>query len=70
MGTISPHDRSLRDVLDRADQALYLAKNRGRNQIAIAPVDGSPHVRTRPRQVGPMASNPWHFSAWTQPRTR
>ena len=42
VGTISPHDRSLRDVLDRADQALYLAKNRGRNQIAIAPVDGSP----------------------------
>ncbi|MFY3383079.1 sensor domain-containing diguanylate cyclase [Paracidovorax sp. MALMAid1276] len=27
-------DRSLRDVLDRADQALYLAKHRGRDQIA------------------------------------
>jgi len=27
-------DRSLRDMLDRADQALYRAKNKGRNQIA------------------------------------
>lgn len=27
-------DRSLRDMLDRADQALYLAKHRGRNQVA------------------------------------
>ncbi len=34
VSAIAPADRSLRDVLDRADQALYLAKNRGRNQIA------------------------------------
>lgn len=27
-------DRSLRDMLDRADQALYLAKHGGRNQLA------------------------------------
>ena len=36
MGAIRSTDRSLRDMLDRADQALYLAKNRGRNQIASA----------------------------------
>lgn len=36
VGTVSPKDRSLRDMLDRADQALYHAKNRGRNQIAVA----------------------------------
>jgi diguanylate cyclase (GGDEF)-like protein len=36
VGTINPKDRSLRDMLDRADQALYHAKNRGRNQIAVA----------------------------------
>ncbi len=36
MGAIRATDRSLRDMLDRADQALYLAKNRGRNQIASA----------------------------------
>jgi diguanylate cyclase (GGDEF)-like protein/PAS domain S-box-containing protein len=36
MGAIRTTDRSLRDMLDRADQALYLAKNRGRNQIASA----------------------------------
>ena len=34
LGTCRPSDRSLRDMLDRADQALYLAKHRGRNQIA------------------------------------
>ncbi len=36
LGAIRTTDRSLRDMLDRADQALYLAKNRGRNQIASA----------------------------------
>ena len=34
LGTLSPGDRSLHDLLDRADQALYLAKRRGRNRIA------------------------------------
>src|SRR3990167_4525351 len=29
-----PSDRNLRELLDRADQALYLAKHRGRNQLA------------------------------------
>lgn len=29
-----PGDRSLHDLIDRADQALYLAKHRGRDQIA------------------------------------
>ncbi|MCE1191118.1 MAG: GGDEF domain-containing protein, partial [Acidovorax sp.] len=28
-----PFDRSLRDMLDRADQALYQAKRQGRNRI-------------------------------------
>ena len=35
LGTLSPGDRSLHDLLDRADQALYLAKHRGRNQLAV-----------------------------------
>ena len=34
VGAFRQTDRSLRDALDRADQALYLAKHRGRNQIA------------------------------------
>ncbi len=34
MGAFRQSDRSLRDMLDRADQALYLAKHRGRDQIA------------------------------------
>ena len=35
LGALSPGDRSLHDLLDRADQALYLAKRRGRNQLAV-----------------------------------
>ena len=34
MSAFRQSDRSLRDMLDRADQALYLAKHRGRNQVA------------------------------------
>lgn len=34
VGAFRQSDRSLRDMLDRADQALYLAKRRGRDQIA------------------------------------
>jgi len=34
LSTFRQADRSLRDMLDRADQALYLAKHRGRNQVA------------------------------------
>ncbi|KRD55104.1 diguanylate cyclase [Acidovorax sp. Root275] len=34
LSTFRQADRSLRDMLDRADQALYLAKHQGRNQIA------------------------------------
>lgn len=34
LSTFRQTDRSLRDLLDRADQALYLAKHQGRNQIA------------------------------------
>lgn len=34
VSTLRPSDRSLRDILDRADQALYQAKHQGRNRIA------------------------------------
>lgn len=34
LSTFRGADRSLRDMLDRADQALYQAKHQGRNQIA------------------------------------
>jgi len=34
LGAWRTDDRSLRDMLDRVDQALYLAKHRGRDRIA------------------------------------
>ncbi len=40
MGAYCQSDRNLRDVLDRADQALYQAKRLGRNQIAVLEGDG------------------------------
>ena len=35
LSTFDARDRSVRDLLDRADQALYRAKHQGRNQIAV-----------------------------------
>lgn len=40
VGTFRQSDRSLRDMLDRADQSLYLAKRQGRNQIASLETSG------------------------------
>jgi len=40
VGAFRQSDRSLRDTLDRADQALYLAKHRGRDQIASLETPG------------------------------
>jgi diguanylate cyclase (GGDEF)-like protein/PAS domain S-box-containing protein len=39
LGTLRGSDRSLRDLLDRADQALYQAKRQGRDRIALADAD-------------------------------
>ena len=39
LGTLRGSDRSLRDLLDRADQALYQAKREGRDRIALADAD-------------------------------
>lgn len=40
LGAFRQSDRSLRDMLDRADKALYLAKRRGRDQIASLEIPG------------------------------
>ncbi len=39
LGTLRGSDRCLRDLLDRADQALYQAKREGRDRIALADAD-------------------------------
>lgn len=39
ISTFHTADRSVRDLLDRADQALYRAKHQGRNQIAVQATD-------------------------------
>jgi diguanylate cyclase (GGDEF)-like protein len=36
LACLLPADRSLRDLLDRADQALYQAKRQGRDRCACA----------------------------------
>jgi diguanylate cyclase (GGDEF)-like protein len=36
---IDPADRDVQDIIERADQGLYLAKNTGRNRVFLMPVN-------------------------------
>jgi diguanylate cyclase (GGDEF)-like protein/PAS domain S-box-containing protein len=49
LGAFRQSDRSLRDMLDRTDQALYLAKHQGRNQIASLDVAAPQEPPPAPR---------------------
>ena len=40
LSMIADNDRDVQDLIARADQGLYVAKNRGRNCTVMMPYDG------------------------------
>jgi len=44
VSALSDHETSLDDAVARADQALYLAKQHGRNQVRWASCEAQEHV--------------------------